>query len=206
MAEKTREVDAGGDSVRGDLPLSAATSLAKFSSLAQPLEMSEIVAIYFAASWCPLSKPATEAIVRSFSGKNDVLLTAEDIRDHLAFHARKNSGNKRLSLVYVSSDTSEDEMSRYGSGDWIRVPYHSDERKLLKRHFQTCAEDEAKPLNVNRRYGIPRLIVLDSGTHGILSTDGVDDVLKKGSDALEGWLQLRNIAKVINQGEPSAVI
>lgn len=176
----------GGDD---DNDLADASPLQKFPSLQYALEYSDMVGIYFAASWCPDSTPATQTLMKTFgsSSSSSSLLLPPQTDDNKG----ENPPSKRypFSIVYVSSDKSEQDALTYGDlENWIRVPFESSERTELKRHFQTCANSEKKKLNVHRKYGIPTLIIVDSDTESVLTTDGMGDVESLGADsAIERW-------------------
>jgi len=46
------------------------------------------------------------------------------------------------------------------------------------------------PLSISRKFGIPTLIVVQSNSGKILTTAGVDDVMKDKGGALQKWLQM----------------
>jgi len=168
--------DASGTNGRSDLPLS------KFSELSFALRNSDLVALYFAASWCPMSTPVSVALDKSFGNKG-VLLTP-------------NGGRNTLAVVYVSSDKTLDEYDGYlHNRDWLAVPFDSPQRSELKRHFSTCAHRELEELGIDRKHEIPTIIVIDSKTHGIITTNGADDVDKMGDGALKHWKDMQTWIK-----------
>ena len=153
--------------------------LSKFSELAYALENSNLVALYFAASWCPMSTPISIALDRAF-GNDDILLTND-------------GGRKELSIVYVSSDKTLDTFNGYiHNRKWLAVPYESKERNDLKRHFSTCAKIELEELDIDRKHEIPTIIVIDSKTHGVITTNGADDVDHMGDGALQHWKDMQD--------------
>lgn len=153
--------------------------LSKFSELSYALENSDIVALYFAASWCPMSSPISLALDRAF-GKTDMLLT-------------KKGGRKNLAIVYVSSDMTLDEFDGYiHNRNWLSVPFESKQRNDLKRHFATCAKRELEELNIDRKHEIPTIIVIDSKTHGIITSNGASDVDQMGEDSLQHWKDIQD--------------
>lgn len=193
------------DAAMGELPL------AKFPSLTNAFAKSEIVALYFAASWCPMSTPITEALDEAFSCKRNTLLYP----DAMEAHDAAAEGRKPLSIVYVSSDGSEEEMTDYIRGGWQSVAYGSTERTELKKHFRVCAKRELAELGFERKFEIPTLMVLDGHTHGIISTNGVDDIREYGDKALTHWLGMQSLIRGLedkyegealkNQAEPRIV-
>ena len=141
----------------------------KFPSLVQPMATSKVMGLFFAASWCPDCTGVTPVV-------DEVL---------------KGSNSKNLSIVYVSSDTTESQMMNYVPIGWMTVPFGQvEERTELKREFGACAGKEAGPLSISRKFGIPTLIVVQSNSGKILTTDGVDDVMKDKGGALQKWLQM----------------
>ena len=154
--------------------------LDRFSELKYALEHSELVLLYFAASWCPMSTPVSEALDEAFG--NDVLLN-------------RDGKKKTLSIVYISSDRSLEEYNKYIRGrQWLAISFESPERNNLKRHFATCAHRELEELQFDRKHEIPTGIVIDSTTQGIITTNGADDVSEMGAEALDHWLKIQQWA------------
>jgi len=121
----------------------------------------KLVGLYFAASWCPDCTGVTPVVDEVFrSAVNDGL----------------------MDLVYVASDTTEEQMKGYVPSGWSAVPFEAEEeRSKLKRHFGCCASKEVGPLGMkpeDRKFGIPTLILLDASSGKVVSTDGVNDVMK----------------------------
>ena len=193
------------DREMGELPL------AKFPSLTNALAKSEVIGIYFAAAWCPMSTPITEALDDAFSGKRNTLLYPDEADTYDAAA----EGRKPLSLVYVSSDRSEEEMNDYIRGGWQSIPFDSTERTELKKHFRVCAKRELEELGFERKFEIPTLLILDGHTHGIISTNGVEDIREYGDKALTHWLGMQSLIRGLedkyegealkNQAEPRIV-
>lgn len=155
--------------------------LDQFSELKYALEHSKLVLLYFAASWCPMSTPISNALDEAF-GKDDMLLT-------------HNGQRKTLSIVYVSSDKTLEEYTEYTrKRKWLPIPFESPEVNQLKRHFATCAHRELEKLQIDRKHEIPTGIVIDSRTQGIVTTSGADDVEEMGAEALEHWLKMQGWA------------
>jgi hypothetical protein len=101
-----------------------------------------------------------------------------------------------LAIVHVSSDTSDEAMRKYAKdGNWITVPFESEERTDLKKHFQVCAKREMEELGFERKFEIPTLIILDGKTHGVITTNGVGDLKEHGVQALEHWKELQDIIR-----------
>jgi hypothetical protein len=146
--------------------------LDRFSELKYALGNSKIMLLYFAASWCPMSTPISEALDEAF-GRGDILLT-------------RNGEEKTLSIVYVSSDETLKEYNEYTHNrHWLPIPFDSSEKNALKRHFATCAHVELEELQLDRKHELPTIIVIDSKTQGIITTNGARDVEEMGDGALE---------------------
>lgn len=156
-------------------------SLNRFSELKYALEHSKLVLLYFAASWCPMSTPISDALDEAFEN-GDVLLT-------------RNGQKKTLSIVYVSSDETLEEFQEYTHNrHWLPIPFESPEKNQLKRHFATCAHRELEELQFDRKHELPTGIVIDSRTQGIITTNGADDVDEMGAGALDHWLKMQEWA------------
>ncbi len=93
--------------------------------------------------------------------------------------------NKKLEVIYVSSDNTEEEMKNSMStahGQWQCIPFDSAERSQLKRKFGVCAGKEVEGLGLSpsdRKFGIPTLILIDTGSEEVLTYDGVKDLLNE---------------------------
>ena len=138
-----------------------------------------ILGLLFAASWCPDCNDAGSGVV-SAVGR----VAAEHSRTVLDF-------------VYVSSDTSEAELLQFKPQSMRHVPFDNVElRTALKRQFRTCASREVGDVLVSggghvlqRVHGIPTLILLDTATGTVLTTNGVEDVMnaESPSQVLQKW-------------------
>ena len=154
-------------------------ALSQFSELSFALQNSDLVALYFAASWCPMSTPISIALDRAFGNSNDVLIS-------------EGEGRKKLSIVYVSSDKTMEEYNEYiKNRNWLAIPFDSPQRNQLKRHFSTCAHRELKELGFDRKHEIPTIIIIDSKSQGIITTNGADHVDDMGEAALEHWNEMK---------------
>ena len=157
----------------------------EFTHLTFALEHSKLVLLYFAASWCPMSTPVSVQLDEVF-GSSDLVLGPED-------NSSEDGTGKTLSIVYVSSDSDQEEYDSYLAGrNWLSVPFSSGQRNDLKRHFATCAYRELEDLGMHREREIPAIIVLDGSSQGVLTTTGVDDLERLGTGAIDHWLGLRS--------------
>ena len=155
----------------------------QFSKLAFALHNSDLVALYFAASWCPMSTPISIALDKAF-GNKDYILTPTD------------KGRKPLSIVYVSSDRDVDEYNEYiENRNWLAIPFESAQRTNIKKHFKTCAHRELEELDIDRKHEIPTIIVIDSETEGIITTNGADDLDDLGAKAFDHWKDMQSWIK-----------
>ncbi|CAB9517593.1 nucleoredoxin-like [Seminavis robusta] len=168
--------------------------LSDYPSIQYALENSDIVLLYFAASWCPMSTPITKLLDEKFG---DILLHPEGTDDE-STRSINNQRRRPISLVYVSSDESEVKMKAYSRKNWIDVPFQSEERTTLKKHFKVAAKREMEVLNMpSRLYEIPAIIVVSGESHNVLTTHGVDDLREKGSEALIHWIKLLHTIKAL---------
>ena len=165
-------------------------SLSKFKSLERALADSKIVGLYFAAGWCSMSTPVSKSLEEVFSADKSMHSRV------LSNEPTPSGEDKDFALVYISSDESEEEMKDYSRWNWINVPFDSPDKNNLKRHLRTCAEIEMKDLGIDvRRFHIPALIIIDSASQGILSTNGVDELQEYGEDVLDHWLALQTLTR-----------
>lgn len=169
-----------------DDELSRPLPLSEFETVNNALDNANIVALYFAASWCPMSKPVTNLLEEYFSSVPNLLYTSTSGK---AFQ------KKELAIVHVSSDTSQSAMNNYLKPGWIAVPFDSEERTELKKHFSVCAKRELETLEMERKFEIPALIILDGESHGIITTNGVHNLENEGANALDHWIGLQSILR-----------
>jgi hypothetical protein len=139
--------------------------LADYDSLRYALQNSQLVALYFAASWCSDSTPVSLQIDQVLS---DILLpppprldadaTGQIVTEPVILPQRHG-----LSLVYVSSDRTLDDYNAYldqndRRSHWMAVPYDTPELALLKQRFHTCAKTELEELKLTtttRQHELP---------------------------------------------------
>ena len=165
--------------------------LSDYHSIQYALEHSDLVLIYFAASWCPMSAPITKLLDEKFG---DILLPPQSSTPASLI----NNKRRPISLVYVSSDESEQQMLEYTHRNWIDVPFHSQERMALKKQFQVAAKREMEELNMEKRlHEIPTIIIVSGESHNVITTHGVDDLKERGSEALIYWIKLLHTVKAL---------
>ena len=132
-----------------------------------------ILGLLFAAAWCPDCNNSSGVV--SAVGR----IAAEQART--------------VDCVYVSSDTTEAEMLDFKPKSMRHIPFDNVElRTALKRQFRTCAAKEVSDVlgsNIPREHGIPTLILIDTETGRVLTTNGVNDVMHAESPAqvLRKW-------------------
>jgi len=165
----------------------------EFPSLRYAFSNSKLVGLYFGAAWCPMTTPVSRLLDEHF---RDVLLPPPPPGDN------GNNAVERpyeLSIVYVSSDSSEEEMNGYLSGrNWIAVPYDSPDRQDLKRRYKTCAKIELEQLGIQRKHEIPTLIVIDAASQQVLTFNGAKDVEERGRDAMKTWRRLQSLSAALD--------
>lgn len=160
--------------------------LDRFPTLLYALQNSELVALYFAAQWCPMSTPVTISLDMAFSHFD--LLDSSGMQYGPVAIGEK----KRLSVVYVSSDTNRDQYQTYlENKNWLAVPYDSVERTDIQKYFSTCARIEIESLGIERKHEIPTIIVIDAATQGIVTTEGAKDIVDMGDRSLKHWEELQ---------------
>jgi Thioredoxin-like len=135
-----------------------------------------LMALYFAASWCPMSTKPTQLL-------DDLL------REHLL-------SNATLILVYVSSDINQDSFQAYLRPGWRAVPFHNSlEISSIQRYFHTCAKREMKALGLlpdERLHEIPHLYIVSTTSGRVLSSDGLADVREHEAKVLSHWQDLQS--------------
>jgi thiol-disulfide isomerase/thioredoxin len=145
----------------------------KFPSLSKSLSRAPIIGLYFAASWCGDCDAVTPALTKVIASQNE---------DEELVH-----------IVYVSSDTSAEEMAVYKPKQFSAVPWEAEkERSSIKRFFGTCAGKERESLGMSRtdrKHGTPTLILLDTQSGSILTESGVEQVesMVSAESVLEEW-------------------
>lgn len=179
----------------------------QFPSLEYALSHSKLVALYFAAAWCPMSTPVSEMLDHEDFTALLVPPPPSEIssgkdQDGISPVVADGSASPLLSLVYVSSDRSHEQLAQYlqRRPRWMHVPYDSVDRTKLKQHFQTAAKVEMKDLGMDsRRHEIPTIIVVDSGSQQVLTFSGVKDVEEHGArGAVDTWLELARLSQALD--------
>lgn len=174
-------------------------ALEKIKSLDDAFAHSKIVGLYFAASWCGMSTPVSQNIDALFYKDEEgstskiasKVLTQSDIEQKI---------EKDLAIVYVSSDYTKGELDSYIADRpyWLSVPFDSPDKTAIKQHFRICAHVEQESLGIpERRAEIPSLVILDSKTHGVLSTSGVSDLRDYEDEVLDHWLSLHSLVRTL---------
>mmetsp|Transcript_17766 Transcript_17766/g.26954 ORF Transcript_17766/g.26954 Transcript_17766/m.26954 type:complete len:197 (+) Transcript_17766:23-613(+) len=147
--------------------------LSQFQTIDLAFERADMVGLYFAASWCPMSTPPTKLLESIFTP---------------AFLSPPSGNKAKFAIVYVSSDKEIGAMESYMKPNWIGVPFQSEEQTAIKKHFLVCSKRELKELQINRKHEIPSLFIFDSDTRNLITTDGVADIKRYGTvDVLDYW-------------------
>lgn len=162
-----------------------ALPLSEFETVNNALEHVNLVGIYFAASWCPMSTPITNQLEEYFSSVPNLLYNPGESKTQ----------KHEFAIVNVSSDTSQSAMEDYLRPGWIGVPFDSTETVALKKHFSVCAKREMAALGFERKFEIPTLIILDGESHGTITTNGVYDLEVGGSSALDRWIYMQTVIR-----------
>jgi len=175
----------------------------EFTTLSAQLASHDLVLLYFAASWCPMSTPITNLLDDLF---RDKLLN------------NKSNDSSDFTVLYVSSDKDETSFQNYLKPGWEAVPYNDfDERARLKQHFRTCAKREMAELELAQRDGeLPTVIVLDgpaarssNNNHNsqqvILTRHGIKDMKDLGAGALDHWKELQRLARALDRKQHATI-
>ena len=132
----------------------------------EALKGSKRVALYFSAHWCPPCRKFTPIL--------------KDVYNEV------NESEKTLEIIYVSSDKTEEEMTKYHEedhGDWFRIPYENASlRESLRDHFGKKLDTNTNELV---RSGIPCLVVLNEDLQTVKAYDGVSELQSLGAMAVE---------------------
>jgi thiol-disulfide isomerase/thioredoxin len=145
----------------------------EFPSLTESLSRAPILGLYFAASWCGDCDAVTPALARVIASQKE---------DEELVH-----------ILYVSSDTSAEEMAVYKPEQFSAVPWEAEqERSSIKQFFGTCTGKERESLGISqidRKHGTPTLILLDTQSGSILTESGVEQVesMESAESVLEEW-------------------
>ena len=168
-----------------------ALPLKDFPSLKYPMQNSKLVGIYFGASWCPMTTPVSALIDQHFG---DLLLAPPASPDAMQLPQRYEG----LSIVYISSDQSANDMNAYVKSNWMFAPFETRERAYIKRHFFTCAKREQHELGIERKHEIPTLIIVEGESQQVLTYHGVKDLKEFGAQAIDHWLELASLSDALH--------
>jgi hypothetical protein len=163
----------------------------QFPSLQSILRDYDIVALYFAAAWCPMSTAVTELLHDSFGATmmNMNMDTDKAVAATADGPTTTTTTNPlSFALVYISSDESKAQFDQYRKKWWQYVPYENViERQQMKQFLRTCAKREMEHLNITapRDAEIPHLDILRYGQ--LLTREGIRDVRERGSTAISYW-------------------
>jgi nucleoredoxin len=145
---------------------------------------SPILALYFSSAWCDDSQESHEPVTNVFQSQ------------HQHSDPQQLQQQQLFDLVYVSSDTSAEELEGNLEKGWHYIPFDEEElRSNLKRHFGICAKKEMDALGISteqRKGGIPTLILMDVQKEKVLLDDAIPHVMgdTKLDDPLVYWMSL----------------
>lgn len=196
-------VSASTTGVAGNLEGSKRKPLQQYASLHKVLNRippPPLIGLYFAASWCPASTTASDLMDKELS--SFLLSPATEKRfDTSNDEASASDAQRELAIIYVSSDSSEEDMHEYleeHNNSWWSIPYDASDRNDLKKHFLTCAKPEMEELHLNRKHEIPTLIILDGPSQELLTFEGVKDLEEHGGqEAVDHWKQLAKLSHAL---------
>ena len=122
----------------------------------------QFVLLYFSAHWCGPCRQFTPALS--------------------AWYNTVNEDSKKVEIIYVSSDQTNDEFLEYAATmPWKCIPFSDVD----------CIETRNRLKSMCQVQGIPKLVVLDVGTKDIVTDSGREDItncMGPPSDVLDLWL------------------
>nr|UXE43352.1 nucleoredoxin [Onchidium reevesii] len=99
----------------------------------------DVIGVYFSAHWCPPCRGFTPALGDCYT--------------------KVTSAGKKLEIIFVSLDRSEEEGKDYFSTmPWLLLPFDSDQKEVLTDKFGIS--------------GIPALVLIDAKTGDLITKDG----------------------------------
>jgi len=108
----------------------------------------DVVGLYFSAHWCPPCRGFTPVLASMY---NDLKVN-----------------NKSIEIVFVSSDSSEDQfLEYYEEMPWLALPYSNRDLKATLSDQYDCG-------------GIPYLVLLDGKTGAEITRDGREAIMEGG--------------------------
>uniref|UniRef100_M4B870 Thioredoxin domain-containing protein n=1 Tax=Hyaloperonospora arabidopsidis (strain Emoy2) TaxID=559515 RepID=M4B870_HYAAE len=127
-----------------------------------------VLALFFAADWCPDCRVFQPVLNRFYDAVQD-----------------------QLDIVFVSSDASvTDQLSHLNEKQrkWWMVPFEDEKtRSQLKRTFGVCASAETKELSpIARKKGIPALVVIRPNGD-VVDFEAGETIEREGVKAIEQW-------------------
>jgi nucleoredoxin len=128
-----------------------------------------VVALYFSSSWCPDCQPVSSKLA--------------------TFYEIVNEDEKQFEVVFVSSDDSVEMQLEYMNNkhaDWLALACTDELTAELKKRYHTFAGREADEIGVERKNGIPTLILIDADGN-VLSDEGVQLLEKNGAKGMRAF-------------------
>ena len=121
----------------------------------------KIVALYFGANWCPISRIFTTILAEFY---NEIYL--------------ENIEKKQLEIIYVPLDKSQEDFdSHYTEMPWMAYNFGDEKIKALKEKYDVRS--------------IPMIVVLDTDTQKAISIRGRKEVQDHGLQAFEMWKDIQ---------------
>jgi nucleoredoxin len=155
--------------------------------------MSPILALYFSSAWCDDSQASHQHVANVFQAQYH---QQDYRRQQSPSLSSSSSSSSLLDLVYVSSDTSSEELTGNLEAGWHYIPFDEEDlRSTVKRYFGICAKKEMETLEIvaeHRKGGIPTLILIDLPSQRVLHEDAIPHIMgdTKLEDPLSHWASL----------------
>lgn len=156
--------------------------LPQFPTLQAGLDSSEVVVVFFGASWNKNSASVANQMGQILGPK----------LKEATKHKHDGEIRKPLSVIYVSSDSHKHQFQKYVQNRyWSSVPFHSKEAKKLKKYYKVCARKELETLQImERKHELPYMLIFSGESHKVVSRTGVTDLKKLGLGVLDHWTKL----------------
>lgn len=173
--------------------------LSTYPSLQYALENSDLVALFFGASWSTMSNNLSRELHQYFDSDGMLLPPKEGGNGPPPSY---DYSHYPLSIVYISSDADQATLDDTVRPNWITVPFDSPDRQRLKKQFHVGAKKELEELDMKanqRRFDIPTLVVVDSESHSVITTNGAEDLHEFGALALDHWVDILDVIKAMEE-------
>ena len=154
----------------------------------------KLVALFFAASWCPDCTPVVPLIKEMrcaasgpYANKFATTQAAEDRHVRIVIVPSEGVDGARA-LVRSQSDAPDLWEIVEVVGE---TPFGGDSAAAVKAKFSICASKESSGLGIGaRKGGLPSLVVLDARDGKVVDGNGMSTLESKGAkQAVETWMQ-----------------